>query len=243
MSNSGEYYDDVVASKRDSYFASRVYSDGVTEVLLSEISNLIHEIRPKRILDLGTGNGYLIREVYRRNKSYLKDCELIGIDTSDAMLIKARSMNDKKIKYLKMDNNNISFTDGTFDLIIAKAVSNLSITEVFRLLRNNGWFLSKEYGHGKGILEITELLKIDNVDKGKEYWRQIKQLPFKYKEYREYLIKVERSVEDVLETLSIMRILPKNYERTTLKNDIGNYFGSSKTKMFSSDPYIIRLCK
>ena len=94
------------------------------------------------ILDIGTGNGYVLKEL---NERYNFNLNLYGNDISSEM-IKQAQKNCKKI------NNK-------FDIVVAKNVTRFSAKEVYRILKPNGIFIYREYGKYKGMVEISKEFK------------------------------------------------------------------------------------
>lgn len=99
-----------------------------------------------RILDAGTGPGYLPVEIVKRAPGL----EIIGIDISPAMVEIARKnaenkgLSDRSVRFQRADAANLPFEDGYFDLV----VSTLSlhhwlrpkecIKEMHRVLKEKG---------------------------------------------------------------------------------------------------------
>lgn len=107
------------------------------------------------ILDIGTGNGYVLREIQKKKVSNLS---LYGIDNSIEMLKKAQKYSDN-IKYMLCDNYKINFDDSFFDMVVAKNVTRFSANEIYRVLKPGGVFIYREYGKYKGMVEIGRLFE------------------------------------------------------------------------------------
>ena len=240
MSDNGKYYGLKREDKRSDFFKSFPNSDKITDKMLYIIDKKISEIKPTEILDLGTGNGFLIREVYKRNRDVLKSSKLIGIDSSSQMIEIAKRLDKKSpIEFTIMDNNATNFPDSHFDLIIAKAVSNISVPEVYRILKNGGWFIYKEYGSGKGIVELMEIMKGKSSHSGNSIIKQMEEIDFSSFELRNYYIPLLKSIEEAHAVIDTMRILPKKTSHKDAHKNIDKYYDSDKSKVIHSDPYLI----
>ncbi len=144
-------YDNSTANLRESVFSE-------------DRSNLVHErflehvgkTEPsERILDIGTGNGYILREIQKR---YPDKYQLIGVDNSPEMLAKAKSFGGG-IDYKFADNYSLPFSDDSFATVTAKNVTRFSVEEIARVLQTRGLFVFREYGEGKGLIEISNLFQ------------------------------------------------------------------------------------
>ena len=87
------------------------------KILSTEKSSRIHEdfleyvgrtFSNKRILDIGTGNGYILHEIEKR---YSGRYELYGTDISPEMLNKAKKLIGTKARLYLADNNQFPFTE------------------------------------------------------------------------------------------------------------------------------------
>jgi len=103
------------------------------------------EPRPgERILDLGCGDGALTEEIARRG------CEVIGVDTSPALLAAARA---RGLDARLMDGQRLEF-DGDFDAVFSNAALHWMtrpaevIAGVKRALRPGGRFVGELGGAG-----------------------------------------------------------------------------------------------
>ncbi len=240
MSNSGKYYGLKRENKRLSFFKAYTNNDNVTNEMLDIIEKKITETQPISILDLGTGNGYLIREVLRRNKNALKSSTLIGIDSSSVMIEIANNYLDAEaIEFIEMDNNRTKFQNDYFDIIIAKAVSNISTTEVYRILKTGGWFIYKEYGPGRGIVEIMTSMRKRRVHSGDRIVDDMKRMGFGNIELRKFYIPLSRTRDEVRAITDTMRILPYGITRDKVTRAIDEYYREKSWKIIHSDPYLI----
>ncbi len=110
----------------------------VAEEVLSKISS-------GRILDIGTGPGYLPLEIGQKSK----DIEIKAIDISPAMVeIARRNAREiglqERVEFLFGSADNMPFTEGYFDLIVSTgsfhhwAEPEACLKEIYRVLKNGG---------------------------------------------------------------------------------------------------------
>ncbi len=245
MYNNGQYYDLKKELQRADFFKSYSNNDHITEKMLNLIDRKINKLKIKRILDLGTGNGYLIREVVNRNPNILKEkVVLVGIDTSSTMINIAKTNADNSlIEFKIMDNNDLHYPDNFFDLVIAKAVSNISIQEIYRVLRKGGNFVYKEYGGGKGIYEIISLMKKRLVHNGDKLTKTMQDIGFSDVWIQKYYIPMSRTLDEIYAIVDTMRVLPKGITKNKAYNIIDTFYGDSLSKIIHSDPYLITAIK
>ena len=105
---------------------------------------LVHSFTNKTVLDLGTGNGYLVQNFIRK-----KVKRLILIDSSKYNLEFAKQQStDKRIEYLEQDATKKWKVDSqSIDIIYSNMMLNevanikTPIAESFRVLKKNGVFI------------------------------------------------------------------------------------------------------
>lgn len=239
MSNKKAFYTSEREIKRSKYFASSAVNDGSTDILLEMIGSKIAALGsvPYEVLDLGTGNGYLLREVARRWSS-AGSGRYRGIDSSSDMIDAARhDTQGGLLQFDTMDNTHTSFADNQFDFVIAKAVSNVSVSEVLRVLKPEAWFLYKEYGPGKGLVEILDDGHTSHTGDG--MIEIMKQCGFSYLEIHKYHVPLVREKRDVYSLIDTMRILPSDLTVADVHARIERFFGKKNKKTIHSDSYII----
>lgn len=126
-----------------------------------------YEIRPgMKILELGCGTG----SMWKENLHLLHGSKLTLTDFSLGMLESAKkTVNAENVTFAQVDIQNIPYTDGSFDAVIANMMLyhvpdlHKGLAEVRRVLKDGGVFYCATYGI-HGILEyITDLLKDMNV--------------------------------------------------------------------------------
>ncbi|MFA5061500.1 MAG: class I SAM-dependent methyltransferase [Candidatus Pacearchaeota archaeon] len=144
-------YDHSTANLRESVFSENRFNP-----LHERFLEYVGKTEPLgRILDIGTGNGYILREIQKR---YPGKYQLIGIDNSPEMLTKANSFGGG-IDYKLADNYNLPFGEDNFATVTAKNVTRFSVEELARVLQTRGLFVFREYGEGKGLVEIANLFQ------------------------------------------------------------------------------------
>ena len=107
------------------------------------------------LLDVGTGNGFVLSEIIKRNAGL--NTRLYGIDSSESMVSLARKNLAGKADIFLADASKLPFDDGSFDIVVAKNVTRINAEEISRVLRVGGVFIFREYGRGKGLCEIASL--------------------------------------------------------------------------------------
>ena len=97
-----------------------------------------------KILDLGTGSGYLSFSIAKNNRS----CEVIGLDIVCEALVVNRTRTEAEgitnLSFVSYDGMDFPFESGTFDLIVTRYALHhfpdidYSISEVSRVLKAGG---------------------------------------------------------------------------------------------------------
>lgn len=111
------------------------------KIRIRYLEKYLKKINPKKILELGCGEGSLGYEI----KGSLPYAELYGFDLSKEGV---KLANDKGIKARKADlNEGIPFKDNQFDLVFSNEFiehinsTDLLFRESFRVLRRGGYFI------------------------------------------------------------------------------------------------------
>lgn len=107
------------------------------------ILDVIMSIKPRTILDLGCGGGWLSKILSA------KGSPIIGIDISASLIKNATKMAPKSVDFLTGDCMNLPFNNNTFDLIIGIGVLHhldldKTLAECHRVLSKNGSMLIME---------------------------------------------------------------------------------------------------
>lgn len=106
--------------------------------LMPRKKKLIREVNtmaPGKLLEVGLGNGSHL-DLYQGH-------EITGIDSSEAMLARAKNRNSQVTLY-KMDAHSLSFSDGSFDYVVLSHVIGVTrdpekvLSEVLRILKPGG---------------------------------------------------------------------------------------------------------
>ena len=100
---------------------------------------------PQRILDVGCGTGYLLRQLDARCPDAL---ELTGLDPARAMIAAARAeATGERLRWLEGTVEELPFPEGSFDLVISTtsfdhwADQRAGLGECARVLAPGGWLV------------------------------------------------------------------------------------------------------
>lgn len=207
----------------------------INEIFISKVFE--QKIPEKfKLLDIGTGNGYVLENIRKRNKT----CKLYGIDNSKTMVEKCEVLKSKHIEVILGSNYEIPFNNNYFDMVTAKNVTRFSAKEVFRVLKTEGKFIYREYGEGKGLIEISDLFKkrLIRSRKLEYYLKLIEESDFNVEEVKRYLVeKIFENVEDIIDVIKSFPMI-KNFSSKDEKQ-IREYFINKKTIKVTSDPFIL----
>jgi len=191
--------------------------------------------RGGKILDIGTGNGYILEEIQRK---FPGDYPLFGVDLSYEMLEVAKGKNINADLQLA-DNFNLPFGPGYFSTVTAKNVTRFSPKEIARVLKNKGLFVFREYGKSKGLMEVAEcfperLIRSRDPD---YYTKSLSNAGFTDICVRKYELKRKYSKEELGQ---IVRMFPfiKNFGNADLKT-IDELFKINDKIAIASDPFIL----
>jgi ubiquinone/menaquinone biosynthesis C-methylase UbiE len=98
--------------------------------------------RPRRILDVGCGTGYLLRQLAARTPAAI---QLVGIDAAPAMIETAESLaEDRRLRFETGEAEQLPYPQGTFDLLVSTtsfdhwANQRAGLEECARVLRPGG---------------------------------------------------------------------------------------------------------
>ncbi len=145
-------YNSHISNLRERLFKN-IGQSNVNEAFFKTIFEYLKE--NDNLLDIGTGNGYVIKEIEKKIKFKIN---LFGNDSSASMLKKAE-LNNKTITFILCDNYHLSFKSNYFDIIVAKNVTRFSAKEIYRVLKPGGVFIYREYGKHKGLIEIAKIFR------------------------------------------------------------------------------------
>lgn len=228
------FYDSIQTDLRDETLSSIKLSSKIQSSFMSEIKKKIS--KGNFILDIGTGNGYVLRKI-GENFGYL-NLQLTGIDFSEEMIKKAKE-NLHKATFIRGDNYKLPFKDKKFDLVVAKNVTRFSPEETYRVLKNNGYFIFREYGEGKGLVEISELFtgRIIRKKDPDLYRDLLGRAGFKNISIEKFKTKTKYPLQQLLNILKMFPFI-KNYSSEDEKKII-DFFGNKKEIEIRSDPILI----
>lgn len=104
------------------------------------ISNIMHDMRPIRILDVGCGTG----EFAMKLKGYKKDAGVHGLDISPDMINTAKTKFKDEIDFRIGDVENMPYEDSYFDYLTCSHSfhhyphKKKAVREMFRILKSGG---------------------------------------------------------------------------------------------------------
>ena len=154
------------------------------------------------------------------------------------MLEKARLI-DKTIEYLLADNNNLPFRDGHFSTVTAKNVTRFSAEEFARVLQVGGLFVFREYGPGKGLVEISKLFP-DRLIRSREldyYVTQLNKSGFESINVERFTIQRQYAQEELLKIVQMFPFI-ENMDDSDLEK-IKYLFRGKEFIKVTSDPFIL----
>ena len=100
---------------------------------------------PQRVLDVGCGTGYLLRELAGRCPQAV---ELVGIDPARGMIVAARAAaDDDRLRWMEGTAEELPFPEACFDLVVSTtsfdhwADQQAGLAECARVLAPGGWLV------------------------------------------------------------------------------------------------------
>jgi len=239
------FYTKDKAQKRDDFFSNKpLFSDkGIDtnkiffDYLLDSLKRIKKNKQEKiKILDLGTGTGYVPKVLCQLSD---ENFEIIGVDLAQQMLDLAKERTkDKRVKYVLADNQRLPFANSAFDIITNKLTTQFEMRELNRVLKQGGLFIFKEYDRYKGFKEIFNLFKdrFIKIKKGPaDYYEELAQLGFQEIVLRKFIIKRDYQIDEINNIFAMANII-ENFNPDDL-NKIKNYLGENFN--ITSDPFII----
>jgi SAM-dependent methyltransferase len=149
-----------------------------------KLVNVLRKMQPGKVLDLGCGTGVLTNDI-----AGFSD-EVIGVDSSSAMVGKAKSMYPE-IKFYVMDACALQWQD-YFDAVFSNAVlhfimdQDALLNSVHKALIHNGLFIC-EFGASGNIIGLLNAMEQAFLQRGKAY-----SIRFYYPTEREYRSLLEK---------------------------------------------------
>lgn len=114
---------------------------------IKTVSRMLNLNNNSKILDIGTSTGHTALEFGR-----LLNCEVVGIDINEESIKTAiercKRFKLDKVKFQLDDATNLSFKNGTFDVVFAGNVTSLvnnreaALKEYWRVLKPNGYLVA-----------------------------------------------------------------------------------------------------
>lgn len=113
-----------------------------------------HYLKPEmNLLDMGTGGGELLSTF---EHPYHKTTVTEGWDKNYQLLLKKLKPKGVNVQFVA-ENDDLNFPDNHFDIIINSHAS-FSVTEVARVLKTSGWFISQQVGDLNGMQLASKLI-------------------------------------------------------------------------------------
>lgn len=159
-------------------------TSGRAELMEHEHSNSVQKFlksisfdTPFSILDVGCGNGWVIRKIAK-----MKQCKkAVGIDKSKNMIRNAKSKKKfSKEEFFQADIQNWKYR-GKFDYIFSMETIyyseslDLALMKIFRLLKNGGQFFcgTDFYTDNKATIGWAKKMKLQMHLRSKKEWREL----------------------------------------------------------------------
>ncbi|OGC51255.1 hypothetical protein A2982_04115 [candidate division WWE3 bacterium RIFCSPLOWO2_01_FULL_39_13] len=242
-SSSADFYNKKTINSRDKFFQTYTTSDHTTKDLISIATDKLNSLAQPKILDIGTGNGFVLNEV-AKNLNKRKKSELVGIDLSPEMVKRAKTYcaDYNGIIILEADNFSIPFADNYFDVVTNKLSTNFSVSEVFRVLKKGGLFIFKEYGLLKGMGVIAETFKDRvNVIDPVIYLKKIRDHKPQNMMYSQFYFEKSYTKDEIRNILAMAPIIRDFNEKKDMKI-IKSLFAEGNITI-TSDPFLIVVVK
>jgi len=224
-------YDDSIANLRESIFSKSIFNL-VHERFLEHVGKTKSS---GRILDIGTGNGYILREIQKR---YPDKYQLIGVDNSAEMLAKAKSLGGC-IDYKLADNYHLPFNEDYFATITAKNVTRFSEEEIARVLQTRGLFVFREYGEGKGLIEIANLFQ-DRLIRSRNpnyYVTKLNKAGFDNISLEQFTLQRQYALDELLKIVQMFPFIEDLNDSDLEK--IREFYDGKEFVKITSDPFIL----
>lgn len=226
-----DFYNESKVALRTKTFSKNCFSS----IHQSFLSHVGKTQKGGNILDIGTGNGYILNEI---KKNYSDCYSLFGVDISKNMLSGGGSIGSH-MNILLADNKNLPFKDACFSCVTAKNVTNFSVYELARILEDEGSFVFREYGLKKGLVEVADLFgnRLIRARDPSFYVDRLKAAGFNEIHIEEFRVAKEYTLEELT---SIVQMFPfiENISNIDLKK-IKNMFGDKERLDISSDPFLL----
>ena len=235
-----EFYNPGVILARNSFFERNQSSyDQIYEIFFK----LIIDNTPTggSILDLGTGNGYVLESLLKRANK--KKYRLMGLDLSEDMIRDGLDRNQGKWGLIVGDNFSIPLKSSSLDSVTANNSPNICESEIYRVLKEGGRLFFKEYGLNRGLGEIGSFLRQKGVStkSPEDFVALLEPMGFRNIQLNKYEIHRTYTFEDME---SILKLFPLGCD--LMEEDmerIKSLFKSKNRLNLISDPFIITCTK
>ena len=120
------------------YHVENYYAlDATSQLSYVFFYSLVNDVKNKKILDFGCGNGWLSFQLEKQGAS------VWGIDISEELIKIAKRLENNNINFQVMPGENLEFGSNFFDIIIGNSILHhtelkSSIKEIERVLNHNG---------------------------------------------------------------------------------------------------------
>lgn len=227
-------YDKAILSIRDDVESFSVkQSIDINVLFLSQITKYISD--DCYLLDLGTGNGFVLSQIFEKINKHVR---LFGVDNSHETVLLAREKLTNKATIIESDIGDMPFKKGSFNIVVAKNVTRINPPEIFRVLKDDGIFVFREYGLGKGMVEIAELFdgRIIRQRKPEFYVEKLIRAGFNIVNFDKFEIK--RSYDSAEQLVSIVKSFPfiKDFSETDYSVILKRF---AENATITSDPFIL----
>jgi ubiquinone/menaquinone biosynthesis C-methylase UbiE len=229
------FYNRKMANLRSRLFGKNVSGTEFNDYFFSLVGSRL--VKGMKILDIGTGNGYVLSELKRRFPEY--GLVFFGIDSSVDMVSVARGALSESAKVDLGSARRLPYESDSFDLITAKNVTSVNASEVMRTLKTSGYFIFREYGVGKGLVEVAKLFPKSRLIRSRsiDYYTEELQNAGLSVELAEQHEVVRTYALDTL--LEIIRSYPFIYSFSETDEElVRNSLGGSEVRI-TSDPFVI----
>ncbi|MCF7794935.1 class I SAM-dependent methyltransferase [Patescibacteria group bacterium] len=205
----------------------------INDLFLSHISQYL--VNGCSLLDIGTGNGFVLSQILQKID---KQVQLFGVDNSKEMVSLAKRNLGKNAKIVEASIDNLPFSDRNFDVVTAKNVTRIDAMEIFRVLKDDGVFIFREYGYGKGLIEVAELFsgRIIRQLKPESYVKKLYKANFQVVKLNQFEISRRynsaRELVSIIKSFSFIEGFSESDEAVILKKFREN-------AIITSDPFIL----
>lgn len=227
------YNENVVSIRHASITAPVKQTHDINGLFVRKILSYMRE--GCKILDIGTGNGFVLKLIHENSDVSVF---LTGVDNSKEMVQLAKRNLGDCACILEGDNNNLPFEDNSFDIVTAKNVTRYNADELYRILKSGGYFIFREYGPSKGLVEIANLFagRLIRSRKVQYYTDKLENAGFEIVSIEQY--EVQRKYESVEEIINITKSFPfiEGYS-TDDEEIVRTHLKGNST--ITSDPFIL----